>query len=429
VLIVGGGFGGLEAAKALAKAPVDVVLVDRNNHHLFQPLLYQVASAGLSPADIAIPIRSVLGRQDNVSVVMAEIDHFDLDARRAVAKDGEVFEYDYLVVAAGAESNYFGNDDWQDHSIGMKTIEDALDIRRRVLMAFERAERTCDPDVRRRLLTFVVIGAGPTGVELAGALSELNRRVLAQDFRSIKPEDTRVMLVEMADRVLPPFAPHLSEAALRQLRQLEVDVRLGQPVKDIRDGKVVLPDEVIEGDTILWTSGVKPVSLARRLGVELVRGRVPVGPDCSLADRPEVFAIGDLAFFQGPKGPLPGVSPVAMQQGRFVARTIRRELAGRSRERFVYRNKGMMATIGRSRAVVEAGRVKFHGFFAWLVWLAVHLWFLVGFKNQVSVLLNWIWQYAVYRRGARLITRPDLAFPAEDEAANPKEERLRAIGG
>ncbi|MGF1509400.1 MAG: NAD(P)/FAD-dependent oxidoreductase [Myxococcota bacterium] len=434
VLIIGGGFGGLEAAKGFNRAPVDVTLLDRNNHHLFQPLLYQVASAGLSPADIAIPIRSVLGRQKNLSVAMAEVSALHLHEQRVETSDGAQFAYDKLVIAAGAETNYFGNDHWGEHAISLKSIEDAVDMRRKVLLAFERAERTKDPELRRRLLTFVVIGAGPTGVELAGALSELNRRVLAADYRSIKAEDTRVILVEMADRVLPPFHPSLSASALEQLRQLEVEVRLGHPVKDIAAGKVVLPEEVIETETVLWTSGVKPVPLAQQVGdfgAPLVKGRIHVNQDCTVPGFPDVYAIGDISFFEGPEGPLPGVSPVAMQQGRYVARHILSTLDGKTPKPFVYRDKGMMATIGRSRAVADAGGIRLTGFFAWLAWLAVHLWFLVGFKNRVSVLLSWIFQYVMFRRGARLITRPDSVRNPPHERLmtdQPEPDQLRAVG-
>ena len=424
VLIIGGGFGGLEAAKVFAGRGADVTLVDRNNHHLFQPLLYQVASAGLSPADIAIPIRGVLGDQHNVRILMAEVEDVDLDAKRAQLEDGDDIEFDYLIVAAGARTNYFGNDDWAQNSVGLKSIEDAIEVRRRVLGAFERAEREPDPERRRKLLTFVVIGGGPTGVELAGALSELNHRVLAQDFRSLKAEDTRVVLVELADRVLTGLHESLSEAAKQDLLNLSVEVKLGKPVKSIEQGRVILSDEIIPAETILWTAGVSPVPLAERLGVELSRGRIVVDNCCAIPGHPEAFAVGDIALFQGPNGPLPGVSPVAMQQGRYVARTILEDLRGVERRPFVYEDKGTMATIGRSRAVAEAWGFKFTGFMAWVAWLGVHLFYLVGFKNRVSVLLNWIWQYVVYRRGARLITRtwsPDM--PDAEEPSRTSQNR------
>ncbi|MEM1025538.1 MAG: NAD(P)/FAD-dependent oxidoreductase [Myxococcota bacterium] len=420
VLIIGGGFGGLETAKALADVPVSVTLVDRNNHHLFQPLLYQVASAGLSPADIAIPIRAVLSGQENVRVLMGEVTDVDLDQGEARFEDGGVLGFDYLVVAAGAQTNYFGNDHWGQHTVSLKTVEDAIEMRRRVLSAFEKAERETDQARRRRLLTFVVIGAGPTGVELAGAMAELSTRVLAGDYRNLSPDDCRVLLIEMADRVLTSMAPSLSESAQKDLEKLGVEVRLGQAVKSIEDSRVILPNEIIPTETVLWTAGVAPVGLAAKLGTPLKRGRLEVGSDCALPHHPRAFAVGDIALQMGEDGkPLPGVSPVAMQQGRYVASVIEGDLAGRKRAPFEFRDKGAMATIGRSRAVAEIGRLRFSGFFAWFLWLAVHLFYLVGFKNRVSVLLNWIWQYVVYRRGARLITkawsRP--AVPVtEDEA-------------
>jgi len=418
VLIIGGGFGGLEAAKALASAPVSVTLIDRNNHHLFQPLLYQVASAGLSPADIAIPIRTVLSGQKNVRVLMGEVADIDLEGQEARLEDGGVLPFDYLLVAAGAQTNYFGNDEWGEHTVSLKTVEDAIEMRRRVLSAFERAERESDEARRRRLLTFVVIGAGPTGVELAGAMAELSTRVLAGDYRTISKDDCRVLLVEMADRVLTGMAPSLSESAQKDLENLGVEVKLGQPVKSIEDTRVILPNEIIPTETVLWTAGVAPVGLVGKVGTPIKKGRLEVGEDCAVPGHPKVFAVGDIAYQEGEGGrPLPGVSPVAMQQGRHVAKMIESDVEGRQREPFAYRDKGTMATIGRSRAVAEIGRLKFTGFVAWILWLGVHLFYLVGFKNRVSVLLNWIWQYAVYRRGARLITKPwsKHEMPAKEE--------------
>lgn len=413
VVIIGGGFGGLEAAKGLGKAPVDVTLVDRNNHHLFQPLLYQVASAGLSPADIAIPIRTVLSRFSNIRVMMGNVLDMDLSNRHVTLEDGQTLHWDYLLVAAGAKSHYFGNDHWAKHSVGLKSIEDAVAIRRRVLWCFERAEREPDPAVRRRLLTFVVIGAGPTGVELAGALSELSRRVLARDYRTVHAEDTRVVLVERDPRVLPPFHPSLSENAQRELDDLHVEVRTNTAVVDVTQGRVELDGDVLETDTVLWTAGVAPVELAQKVGTPLERGRLRVREDCTLPGHDRVFAVGDIAHQMGPDGPLPGVSPVAMQQGRYVAKIIAQDVArpGAQRPPFRYFDKGMMATVGRSRAVLDIHGVRMTGFFAWIGWLVVHLFYLVGFKNRVSVLFNWIWQYATYRRGARLITHLDKLDP------------------
>jgi len=440
VVIVGAGFGGLEAAKALAHAPVQVTVLDKKNHHLFQPLLYQVATAGLSPADIAVPIRGLLGRFRNTRVLMAEVEHIVPDARRVELKDGSAMAYDYLVVAAGAETNFFGHDEWYRYAVGLKSVEDAIEVRRRVLTSFELAEREDDPDERRRLLTFVVIGAGPTGVELAGALSELSRRVLAADFRRIQSEDVRIVLLDMAPRVLSGMHPSLSEEAERQLRSLHVEVHVGTPVERIDDGRVVTETETFDSRSVMWTAGVSPVPLVEDFGLDLVRGKVPVRPDCSVEGHPELFVIGDMAHYVDVDGRvLPGVSPVAMQQGRYVAQCIRADIDGLERGRFHYFDKGMMATVGRSRAVAQVGRLRFGGFSAWLAWLAVHLFFLVGFKNRVSVLFNWIWQYVAFRRGARLITYtkpllprraaplPDPVVPPQHEADRPSESTTAPV--
>jgi len=431
VVIIGAGFGGLEAAKALARAPVRVTVLDKSNHHLFQPLLYQVATAGLSPADIAMPIRGLLGRFRNTRVLMADVERVDAARRRVHLRDGHDLDYDYLIVAAGAETNYFGHDRWADHSVGLKTVEDALEVRRRVLTAFERAEREEDEAERRRLLTFVVIGAGPTGVELAGAISELNRRVLAADYRRVRPEEVRVILLDMAPRVLVGMHESLSQSAQKQLESLHVEVHLDAAVESIEEGRVITDKASFDSRTVMWTAGVSPVPLGRTIGVELVRGKVPVKKDCSVEGHPELFVIGDLAHFIGEDGkPLPGVSPVAMQQGRFVGAAIQSDLDGLHRGTFRYVDKGMMATVGRSRAVADVRGFRFDGFAAWLAWLAVHLFFLVGFKNRVAVLFNWIWQYVAFRRGARLITYNEpvgprraaaLPAPRATEAAPPPE--------
>ena len=424
VVIVGGGFGGLEAAKAFAKAEVRVTLVDRSNHHLFQPLLYQVAMAGLSPAEIAIPIRTVLRRHQNVTVFLGEVTRIDTAAQRVHLAEDLCLTYDFLIVAAGARVNYFGNDRWARYASGLKTVEDGVEIRRRVLLAFERAEREPDVERRQRLLTFVVIGGGPTGVELAGALSELARRALAKDFRRIHPDMTRVILLEAAPRVLMPFDPELSAEAQRQLERLHVEVRTGKQVVDIDARGVHLEDELIETEVVLWAAGVAANPLAESLGVPLDRqGRVIVAPDCSIPGHPEVFVVGDLAHFEDPGGQvLPGISPVAMQQARSVARNILRALDGQPRVPFRYRDKGMMATVGRSMAVAQIGRVRFSGGLAWLAWLFVHLWYLVGFKNRVFVLLQWIFAYLMYRRGARLITAPRALPPGPPP--EPEEARV-----
>lgn len=427
VVIVGAGFGGLEAAKALGRAPVRVTILDRSNHHLFQPLLYQVATAGLSPADIAMPIRSLVGRNANSRVLMAEVARVDRSGRAVELTDGTRIGYDYLILAAGAQTNYFGHDQWARYAVGLKTVEDALEVRRRVLTAFERAEREDDPDERRRLLTFVVIGAGPTGVELAGAISELNRKVLAADYRHVRPDEVRVILLDMAPRVLGAMHPKLSAVAQRQLESLHVEVHLGAAVADIRDGQVVTDRETFDSRTVMWTAGVSPVPLGKTLGVELVKGKVPVNEDCSVAGHPELFVVGDLAHFIDDGGaPLPGVSPVAMQQGRFVAAAIQADLDGLHRGRFRYMDKGMMATVGRTRAVAQIGNVRFGGLLAWLAWLGVHLFFLVGFKNRVAVLFNWIWQYVAFRRGARLIT---YGLPQAPRQVAPLPEPATPVAG
>jgi NADH dehydrogenase len=410
VVIVGGGFGGLETAKALAKASVRITLVDRENHHLFQPLLYQVAMAGLSPAEIAVPIRSVLKKQSDTRVLLGEVTFVDLDGRRVHLEQGNTLSYDFLVIAVGAKTNYFGHDDWGRYALGLKTIDDAVEIRRRVLLAFEAAERENDPEARRTLLTFVVIGGGPTGVEVAGALIELGRFVLADDFRQIRDEKLRVILIEAQERLLPAgFDPKLGNSARRQLEELGVDVRLGTRVLDIDQHGVRLEDGLIDSTTVMWTAGVRAKRLGETTGSEIDRsGRLRVAGDCSLPGHPEAFAIGDCALFvpEGSDQPLPGVSPVAMQQARFIAGLIARRSRGETADdaRFTYFDKGIMATIGRSRAVAQSGNMRLSGFIAWLAWLTVHIWYLIGFRNRLFVLLNWGWNYLMYKRGARLIT-------------------------
>ncbi len=393
VLIVGAGFAGLTTARTLRSAPVDVVLVDRANHHLFQPLLYQVAMAGLSPADIAYPVRSVLARQSNARSIMAEVREIDRPRRTVVLADGSEQTYDYLVLAAGAKSNYFGKEaTWGPHTFGLKTIDDATALRRQVLLTYEAAGREIDTAVRRRLLTFVVVGGGPTGVEVAGALAELARAALARQHRELSFDEARVVLVEAQDRVLPAFTPQSSAAARRHLEQLGVHVRVGAQVTQVGPGGVTVGDDVIESQTVVWTAGVKARHLASALGTPLDgNGRVRVGPDCSVAGNPELFAIGDIACFvpEGTDAPLPGLAPVAIQQGRHVATAIRRDIAGRPRPTFRYLDKGVMATIGRSRAVAEIGRWRIAGSIAWVAWLLVHLLFLIGFRNRLAVLLNW----------------------------------------
>jgi NADH dehydrogenase len=409
VVVVGGGFGGLALVKKLKRAPVHVTLVDRSNHYLFQPLLYQVAMAGLAPAEIAVPIRSVLRAQENARVLLADVTHVDLAARLVHTREMPPVAYDYLVLAYGAESSYFGHDDWAKLAPGLKDLDDAVEIRRRVLTAFEAAEREENPVERRRHLTFVVIGGGPTGVELAGAIAELATFVLARDFRSIRPDATRVLLIEGGDRVLASFDPRLSERAEKSLCEMGVEVRKNTRVTQIDPTGVLCGGERIEASTVLWAAGVRAKGLGASLGVELDRqGRVVVGSDCSIPGRPEVFVLGDAARFvpDGDEAPLPGVSPVAMQQGRFVARQIARSVDDppKARERFVYRDKGIMATIGRSRAVASIGGVRLSGFIAWVAWLFLHVVYLIDFRNRIVVLIDWAWQYLTYEVGSRLIT-------------------------
>jgi NADH dehydrogenase len=406
VVIVGAGFGGLAAAKALAGAPVDVTVIDRHNYHLFQPLLYQVATAGLSPSDVAQPIRGIIGRQPNTTVMLARVTAIDVGSRAVICGARRV-PYDTLILATGARHAYFGKDEWEKHAPGLKKIEDATAIRRRVLLAFEEAEQEVDSAARRRLLNFVIIGGGPTGVELAGAIAELARRALARDFMHIDPRDARIVLVEGNERVLMQFPPALSAKARRQLETLGVEVRTGRPVELVDADGAVIAGERISAATVIWAAGVAASPAARWLGAERDRaGRVIVRPDLTVPGHPEIFVIGDTAHVPGPGGkPLPGVAPVAKQQGRHVARTILARLAGRSApSEFRYVDYGNLATIGRKAAVADFGRVRLSGFPAWLLWSVAHVWFLVGFRSRLLVALNWIWAYLTFQRGARLIT-------------------------
>ena len=405
VLIVGGGFGGLTAAQKLGKAPVSILLLDAKNFHTFQPLLYQVATAGLSPAEIAAPIRWVLRRNRNTEVLLAEVTGFDLSRKVAKVGDQE-FAYDYLIVAAGARHAYFGHDEWEPYAPGLKTIEDALEMRRRMLLAFEVAERQAASTGTHEPLNFVVVGGGPTGVELAGTLSEIAHRALAEDFRSTDPRRTRVLLIEGGPRILPTYPEDLSQKAQEQLEHLGVEVRGSAMVTRVEPDAVFIKDERVPASMILWAAGVAASPLGRALGAPVDRaGRVLVAPDLSLPGHPEVFVIGDLAALQDRNGKmLPGVAPVAIQQGQAVARTINRDLRGEKREAFHYFDKGSLATIGRSAAVAQIGKLHLSGPIAWLVWLFVHIMYLIGFRNRVLVLIQWAWSYFTYDRGARLIT-------------------------
>ncbi len=405
VVIVGGGFGGLYAARALRKAKVRITLVDRRNHHLFQPLLYQVASAALSPANIAVALRRVLRSQKNTDVVLGEAKQIDLRARKVLLRDGAL-DYDYLIVATGATHSYFGHGEWESFAPGLKSLEDAVEIRRRILLAYERAERETDPALRTALLTFVVVGAGPTGVELAGALAEIARHVLARDFRHIDPASARVVLVEAGPRVLPAFPPELSTAAQRRLERMGVQVLLGRPVTSIDENGVSMGEERIVSRCALWAAGVQASPLATTLGVPLDRaGRVLVEPDLSMPGAPNAFVIGDLAAVKLPDGNfVPGVAPAAIQGGRHVARCIERLIEGGKPEPFRYLDKGSLATIGRAAAVAQIGGLRTEGFFAWVVWLVVHIATLIGFRNRFIVLAEWAAIYLRDERGARLIT-------------------------
>jgi len=423
VVIVGGGFGGLQAAKSVARLPVDITLVDRKNHHTFQPLLYQVATAGLSPAEIAAPIREILARHNNVQVLLGEVIGFDLE--RHIAKlQGFELAYDYLVLAAGVTHAYFGHDEWEPLAPGLKTIEDALEIRRRVLLAYELAEREAAVSGHHQPLSFVVVGAGPTGVELAGTLAEIARKSLAENFRKIDPARTRILLVEAGPDVLSAYPPDLRRSALEQLEHLGVEVRTNEPVTEIRYGEVLIGKEIVPGAVVLWAAGVAASPLGRALGAPVDRaGRVLVEADLSIAGHREVFVVGDLASMKDAEGKmLPGVAPVAMQEGRFVARQIAADLARTQRDSFHYLDKGSLATIGRAAAVAQFGRMHISGFIAWLSWLFIHIFFLIGFRNRVAVLFQWAWSYLTYERSARLITGESRAI-----AVSSMEYEERAV--
>ena len=404
-MVVGGGFGGLEAAKSLARLPLQITVVDRKNHHTFQPLLYQIATAGLSPAEIAAPIRQILAKHDNVDVLLGEVLGFDLE-RRIVKLQGFELPYDYLVVAAGATHAYFGHDEWEPLAPGLKTVEDALEIRRRILLAYELAEREAALTGQHLPLSFVVVGAGPTGVELAGTLAEIARKSLADNFRNIDPAKTRILLVEAGPDVLTAYPPDLRRSALEQLQQLGVEVRTNSAVTDVRAGEVRVGNEVIPAAVVLWAAGVSASPLGRVLGAPVDRaGRVLVEPDLSIPGHREVFVVGDLASLRNAAGKmLPGVAPVAMQEGRYVARQIAADLARNPRKKFHYIDKGSLATIGRAAAVAQFGKLHISGFIAWLSWLFIHIFFLIGFRNRIVVMIQWAWSYLTYERGARLIT-------------------------
>ena len=405
VVILGGGFGGLYAARVLRKAPVRVTVVDRQNHHLFQPLLYQVATATLSPGEIASPIRGLLGRE--TTVLLAEVTGVDVPGKRVLLADGEL-SYDYLIIATGATHSYFGHDEWAKHALGLKTIDDALQIRRKVLLAFEMAERETDPVRRRELLTFVIIGAGPTGVEMAGSLGEISRHTLARDFHNIDPSQARILLLEGVPRVLPVYSERLSDKARQALEKLGVEVRTNTRVTHIDETGVFIGEERIAARTVIWAAGVAASPVARSLGVELDRaGRVKVAPELTLPGRSDVFVIGDLAHFIQDGNPIPGVAPAAIQQGKHAARNLLSHLEGKPMKPFRYWDRGTYAVIGRGKAVgVAFQRFESSGFSAWLAWLGVHLLFLIGFRSKLAVVLDWAYAFLAFKRSARLITGP-----------------------
>jgi NADH dehydrogenase len=407
VVIIGGGFAGLAAARRLRRVPCQVTIVDRHNHHVFQPLLYQVATAGLSPGDIASPIRWILRKHARVRVLLATVERIDSTAKQLVLDGGERLAYDYLIVAAGAAHSYFGHDEWAEAAPGLKTLDDALAIRRRLLLAFEEAEREPNPVYQRRLLTFVIIGGGPTGVELAGALGEIARQALRSEFDNVDPAIARIILIEGGPSILPSFPANLRESARIALLRLGITVRVGKAVTKVEPGAVWIGDERVEAHTILWAAGVAAAPLSRDLGPNLDRaGRVIVEPDLSAGGHPDVFVAGDLASFSHQTGrPLPGVAQVAKQQGSAAAANVARRIAGRPTRPFHYYDPGNMATIGRHAAIADFGFLRVSGYLGWLLWLFVHIMFLIGFRNRLSVLLQWAAAYLTYQRSVRLITR------------------------
>lgn len=428
VVVVGGGFGGLYAARALAQKGVQVVLVDRVNYHLFQPLLYQVATAALSPGDIAEPLRAILRRYRNVEVLLGEVIRIEPDARTVTLEDGDTFAYDYLVLATGARHSYFGHPDWEPLAPGLKSLADALEMRRRIFLALELAEREDDPAVREALLTYVIVGGGPTGVELAGSIAEIARHTVRKDFRRIDPRRARIILIEGGDRVLAQYPPDLSANAERALEKLGVEVHTRSVATEVTPDHVTVGDWTIPTRTTLWAAGVSASPLGRQLGVEVDRsGRVPVRPDLTVAGHPEIFVVGDLATLAQPNGkPLPGIAPVAIQQGQAAADNIIRALNGQPGRPFHYFDRGSMATIGRAAAVGEIRWFHVTGVVAWLAWLVVHIFFLIGFQNRVLVMLQWAWSYLSYERGARLITGPWLVGAPPQQTPRATETAKQA---
>jgi len=429
VVIIGGGFGGLMAARKLARSPVRITLIDRKNHHTFQPLLYQVATAGLSPGEIAAPLRWILRGRPNIQVLLAEVEDFDL-SRRVVKISDEEIPYDYLIVAAGATHAYFGHDEWEPLAPGLKTIEDALELRRRILLAYELAERRAAQGDEPLPLNFVVVGGGPTGVELAGTLAEIARNVLANEFRSIDPKRTRILLLEGGPRILPAYPEDLSQSAAEQLQRLGVEVQTSSLVTGVEPGVVRMGDARMPAAVILWAAGVAASPLGKKLGVPVDRaGRVLVNPDLSIAGHPEVFVIGDLSALKDEHGKLlPGVAPVAMQEGTATAKNIQRDLQHEPRKNFHYVDKGSLATIGRAAAVADFGKFHVSGFIAWLSWLFIHIFFLIGFRNRLIVMIQWAWSYFTYERGARLITGDDRLPGWNDQESLQADRAKQRVG-
>lgn len=405
VVIVGGGFGGLAAAKALARqADLQITLIDQKNHHLFQPLLYQVATAGLNPADIAIPIRSVLSRAGNVSVHMAKVENIQLAERRVVCQSIS-FDYDFLIIACGAQHSYFGHSEWEPFAPGLKTVEQATEIRRRILCAFESAENETDPAKQQALLNFVIVGGGPTGVELAGAIADISRNVIVKDFRRINPANAKIILVEAGPRVLAAFSEKLSRRAESDLQKMGVTVRTNSRVAHIDAEGVVIGNERIPSSAVIWAAGVQAAQISRQLGLPLDKaGRISVRPDLSIPGHPEAFVVGDIAAVEGQS--VPGLAPAAIQGGRKAAENIVASLRGQPRRDFRYWDKGQMATIGKWKAVAQLKKMEVGGYLAWLAWIFIHLIYLVGFKNRITVLAEWAWSYLFSKRGSRLITSP-----------------------
>ncbi len=409
VVIIGGGFGGMNVAKSLANTSYEVTIIDKANHHLFQPLLYQVATAALSPGDIATPIRSVFTKQQNVKVVLGEVVEISKTDLVVQLAEGDVIPFDYLVIATGAEYNYFGNDDWEKSAPGLKSLDDALRIRERILVSLEQAEKIPDLEDRRPYLTFVVIGGGPTGVEMAGSIAEIAKRNMMRDYRNFHRNETNVYLVEAAGGVLNGFSESLSDNALETLTQMGVHVLLNSPVEEIRKDGVQLKNQFIETPNIIWAAGVSGTDLTNNLGEETDRiGRIKVNDDLSIPNHPNIFVIGDAAYFEDENGkPLAGVAPVAMQQGKYVGKLLKNESNAASRKPFKYIDKGTMATIGRAKAVADIKGFKLTGFFAWLIWGVIHIFFLIGFRNRFRVFAEWIWHYITFKRGVRLIAHKD----------------------